>query len=154
MLRHQPPCRCRLIKIDTEGMEAEVLQGAVKTIKQFKPAIYYKAVYDEEANVLSPKTQAAARLVKGLHYDQYWHFSRRFVEDNYFGNAENVFGDTSDLCVTALVACFPPAHARARSLPSLTPAPPPPAVCHRYIFAVPSGGSKIEGLEELEVPDE
>ena len=87
MLRHQLPCRCRLIKIDTEGMEAEVLQGAVKTIKQFKPAIYYKAVYDEEANVLSPKTQAAARLVKGLHYDQYWHFSRRFVDDNYFGNS-------------------------------------------------------------------
>ena len=24
----------------------------------------------------------------------------------------------------------------------------------RYIFAVPSGGSKIEGLEELDVPDE
>jgi hypothetical protein len=80
-------------------MEAEVLQGAVKTIKQFKPALYYKAVYDEEANVLSPKTQAAARLVKGLKYDQYWHFSRRFVEDNYFGNSDNVFGDTSDLCV-------------------------------------------------------
>lgn len=83
-------------------MEAEVLQGAIKTIKQFKPALYYKAVYDEEANVLSPKTQAAARLVKGLKYDQYWHFSRRFVEDNYFGNSDNVFGDTSDLCVRAL----------------------------------------------------
>ncbi len=78
-----------------------MLQGAVKTIKQFKPAIYYKAVYDEEANVLSPKTQTAARLVKSLKYDQYWHFSRRFVDDNYFGNTENVFGDTSDLCVSA-----------------------------------------------------
>jgi hypothetical protein len=97
--------RCRLIKIDTEGMEAEVLQGAVKTMKQFKPALYYKAVYDEEANVLSPKTQAAARLVKGLKYDQYWHFSRRFLEDNYFGNSDNVFGDTSDLCVAVPPAC-------------------------------------------------
>ena len=91
--------RCRLIKIDTEGMEAEVLQGAAKTIKQFKPAIYYKAVYDEEANILSPKTQAAAKFVKKMNYDQYWHFSRRFVDDNYFGNTDNVFGDTSDLCV-------------------------------------------------------
>jgi len=112
--------KCRLIKIDTEGMEAEVLQGAAKTIKQFKPAIYYKAVYDEEANILSPKTQAAAKFVKKMNYDQYWHFSRRFVDDNYFGNTDNVFGDTSDL----------------------------------YIFAVPAGGSKIEGLEELEVPED
>lgn len=93
-----------------------MLQGAVKTIKQFKPAIYYKAVYDEEANVLSPKTQTAARLVKGLKYDQYWHFSRRFVDDNYFGNTDNVFGDTSDLCVSAHAPRRSSAHAHPHGL--------------------------------------
>lgn len=150
--------RCRLIKVDTEGMEAEVLQGAVKTIKQFKPAIYYKAVYDEEANVLSPKTQSAARFLKNLKYDQYWHFSRRFVDDNYFGNSDNVFGDTSDLCdarwqsfcfqsFCASSAVFSSAISKRTHGAVITPS-------SRYIFAVPSGGSKIEGLEELEVPDE
>jgi hypothetical protein len=98
-------------------MEADVLQGAAKTIKQFKPAIYYKAVFDEEANILSPKTQAAAKFVKKMNYDQYWHFSRRFVDDNYFGNTDNVFGDTSDLCVAVTRALlYVPSALRRRTL--------------------------------------
>lgn len=113
--------RCRLIFADVEGMELDVIQGAEKTIRNFKPALYMKAHFTAEDNTLSTGTQKLARFVQSLNYDMYWHFSRYFVEENYFENSENVFGEEQAL----------------------------------YILAVPHvEGSKIEGLEPVEVPPE
>lgn len=70
--------KLRLLKADVEGMEIEVVKGAVKTINMFKPALYLRAHYTAEDNTLSPKTQELARFVQSLNYDMYWHFVRLY----------------------------------------------------------------------------
>jgi len=94
--------KCRLLKVDVEGMELQVVQGAQRTITSFKPALFIRAHYDPVKQVLSTGTQNVAKFVKSLNYDQYWHFSRRYMPDNYFKNSENVFGDEQDLFILAV----------------------------------------------------
>jgi hypothetical protein len=70
--------KLRLLKADVEGMELDIVKGAVKTINMFKPALYLRAHYTPEDNTLSPKTQELARYVQSLNYDMYWHFARLY----------------------------------------------------------------------------
>jgi len=46
--------KMRLLKVDVEGMELDVVRGAVKTINMFKPALYMKAHYNPEDNTCVP----------------------------------------------------------------------------------------------------
>lgn len=75
---------CRLIKIDVEGMEPDVLDGAAATIKRFKPVLYLEN--DRRKN--SPAL--LARLL-GLGYRCYWHMAILFNAANYFANPLNAF---------------------------------------------------------------
>lgn len=55
-----------LIKIDVEGMELDVLQGALHTIERWRPLIYVEA----------PDTITRVReLLEGLGYDQFGEFN-------------------------------------------------------------------------------
>jgi FkbM family methyltransferase len=81
--------RLRLIKIDVEGMEAEVLRGARDILERFKPVLYV-----ENDNVAG-----SAELVALLHecgYRCYWHLPP-------FANARNFFGSTEALFPVAFV---------------------------------------------------
>jgi FkbM family methyltransferase len=81
---------CHLIKIDVEGMEAEVLQGAADTIKRLRPLLY----------VENDRPEKSAALITALHaldYELYWHMPPMFNPDNFAGNKENVFGPMSAL---------------------------------------------------------
>ena len=86
----------RLIKIDVEGAEAQVLAGAAALIARFRPALYVENEFPER----SPELLAA---VRALGYHAYWHHARLFRPDNFKGVAENIFGET--VCVNLL--CFP-----------------------------------------------
>jgi FkbM family methyltransferase len=77
--------RCDLIKIDVEGMEQQVLQGAQQTIARLKPMLYVE-------NDRPKKSAALIRLLDSLGYKMFWHLSPMFNRQNYFGNTENVFG--------------------------------------------------------------
>jgi FkbM family methyltransferase len=46
--------KMRLLKVDVEGMELDVVRGAVKTINMFKPALYMRAHYNPEDNTCVP----------------------------------------------------------------------------------------------------
>jgi FkbM family methyltransferase len=75
---------CRLIKIDVEGMELEVLEGAKKTVEKLQPLLFV------ENNTIDQ----SPRLIDGifrLGYRAYWQVSPYFSEYNFFGNTENVF---------------------------------------------------------------
>jgi FkbM family methyltransferase len=76
--------RCDFMKIDVEGMERDVLQGARETIARFKPALYVENDREE-------KSAALIACIRSLDYDLYWHRPPLFNPHNFTGHPENVF---------------------------------------------------------------
>jgi len=74
------------IKIDVEGMEEQVLQGAAQTIAQTRPVIYTE-------NNPGPRANAVIRLLHQMKYAMYWHYPLYFNADNVAENTQNIFGD-------------------------------------------------------------
>jgi len=75
---------CALIKIDVQGMEGAVLQGAEATVAKFRPLLYVE-------NDLRERSPALIQQLFDLDYRLYWHCPPMFNEDNFYGNKENVF---------------------------------------------------------------
>ena len=76
--------RCNLIKIDVEGMEQSVIEGATETLAKFKPLLYVE-------NDRKEKSAALVRLIDSLGYDMYWHLPPLFNAQNFLNNPQNVF---------------------------------------------------------------
>jgi FkbM family methyltransferase len=79
-----PIGRCNLIKIDVEGMECDVLEGARESIGKHRPILFV------ENNTLD-RSAAIVALIDSLEYDAYWHISSYFDPANFFQNRTNVF---------------------------------------------------------------
>lgn len=75
---------CHLMKIDVEGMERDVLEGAVETLKRFKPILY---VEDDRKE----KSAALRAFIADQGYAIYVHKPPYYNPNNFFGNADNVF---------------------------------------------------------------
>lgn len=85
----------RLLKIDVEGMERLVLEGARETIRHFRPALFVE-------NDRLDRSQELIECIMALDYDLFWHVVPMFNPDNYAGEAENSFGKIASwnmLCV-------------------------------------------------------
>ena len=78
--------RCTLIKVDVEGMERQVLEGAAKTIAACLPILYVENDRREKAAEL-------VRYIDGLGYAMYWHLPPLFNPNNFLQNPDNVFGN-------------------------------------------------------------
>ena len=90
----------RLLKIDVEGMEIEVLRGAAQTVKRHRPFLYVEN--DREKNSVE-----LIGLIMEMGYKLFWHLPFLFNPNNFFGHAENVFGGVASinmLCVPAEIA--------------------------------------------------
>ena len=77
--------RCDFIKADVEGFEIEVLLGAKKTIKTYKPVLYIE-------NDRKEKAEELLGLIRSLGYTIYQHNTYLFNPDNYYKNDTNIFG--------------------------------------------------------------
>lgn len=66
--------RVDLIKIDVEGMEGDVIDGGVETIKRFRPLLYVE-------NDRSEKSPALIAQIMALDYRLYWHLPELFNPD-------------------------------------------------------------------------
>lgn len=75
---------CHLLKVDVEGMELDVLQGAQNTLVRNRPLLYIE-------NDRADKSPALIRHLFSLDYNLYWHLPPLFNRANYFQNPENVF---------------------------------------------------------------
>ncbi len=76
--------RLRLVKIDVEGMEADVIAGGRQVIERFRPVLYLE-------NDRAEKSEALIRLIAGLGYRLYWHLPPLYNPDNFRGDAENLY---------------------------------------------------------------
>jgi len=89
-----------LIKVDVEGMEKDVLEGARQTIIKHQPILY----------VENDKPKKSAALVdyiyNNLAYKAYWHITSLYNPENYRQNPENVFPDL----VSFNLICIPEGH--------------------------------------------
>lgn len=105
---------CEFIKIDVEGMEPAVLEGASETIKRFLPVIEVECdrpgMLDKLSAILEP-----------LGYELYWHVVNLFEPDNFLGNVVNIFDNQQSInafCVAGRYVNVPEGHmTRCKDLP-------------------------------------
>lgn len=76
--------RCRLIKADVEGMEEDVILGALETIARCRPLLYLE-------NDRPERSPALLRRLMDLDYRIWWHCPPLFNPDNFFKNPYNMF---------------------------------------------------------------
>lgn len=87
--------RLKLLKVDVEGMESEVIAGATNLIARCKPILYVE-------NDRIEKSRQLIELIWSLAYKAYWHTPLLFNPDNYARNPQNLYGDIGSmnmLCV-------------------------------------------------------
>lgn len=89
----------RLIKVDVEGAEAQVLGGARDTIGRLRPFLYVE-------NDRKEKSAELIALIMGMGYRLWWHVAPLFNPGNHRGEATNVFGRVSSLNML----CVPKEH--------------------------------------------
>jgi FkbM family methyltransferase len=89
----------RLLKIDVEGMEDVVLEGAREQIFRHRPVIYVE-------NDRRERSQKLISMIAGFGYDLWWHFAPLFNPDNYEQVPEDVFGNV----VSVNLLCVPKEH--------------------------------------------
>jgi FkbM family methyltransferase len=85
----------RMLKVDVEGMETDVLMGARETIKKFRPCLYVE-------NDRSAHSKKLITLIDELGYNMWWHLPRLFNPNNFAGEQNNIFGNV----VSINLLCF------------------------------------------------
>ncbi len=84
-----------LIKIDVEGFEQKVLEGATGTIARCRPAIYLENDRVERSKALIEWLWAAG-------YKLWWHIPPLFNPGNFAGKSENIYGNVASFNMLAL----------------------------------------------------
>jgi FkbM family methyltransferase len=84
-----------LIKIDVEGFEQKVLEGATQTLKLFRPNIYVE-------NDRHDKSKDLIEWLWTADYDLWWHIPRLYNPENYFGVVENIYGNVASFNMLAV----------------------------------------------------
>ena len=76
--------RCDLVKIDTEGFEVRVLEGAMATLSRCRPVLYVE-VHDRE------KLKNVVALLRPLEYRLFLHTTQFFRAGNPNGESVSIF---------------------------------------------------------------
>ena len=76
--------RLRMIKVDVEGMELDVLRGATELMKKFRPGLYVE-------NDRPDKSEELIEFLRAHNYRAYWHLPSDFNPENFFANATRIF---------------------------------------------------------------
>jgi FkbM family methyltransferase len=87
--------RLRLLKVDVEGMEADVLRGAARTIQRTRPLIYAE-------NDRPELSEELINLIVGMGYRMYWHVVPLHSAHNHAQVSENLFPGITSINVLAV----------------------------------------------------
>mgnify|MGYP001803740205 CR=1 FL=1 len=88
--------RLKLLKIDVEGMEQDVIDGATKLIGKHQPVIYLE-------NDRMEKSPALIEAIHALGYRAFWHLPKLYNVNNFAGDSEDIYPGT----VSVNMLCFP-----------------------------------------------
>jgi FkbM family methyltransferase len=100
-----------LLKIDVEGMESAVLNGAMRTVARCRPVIYLE----------NDQTDRSRRLIEqlwGMDYELWFHLPPLFNPDNFAGESENLY----QTVVSINMLCLPKESANKPNLPAISDA--------------------------------
>ena len=75
---------CNLLKVDAEGMEGEILSGAIQMLHKFRPLLYLE-------NNSRPCSPALIEQVYSLDYKAYWHVISYYRPQNFARFPDNLF---------------------------------------------------------------
>jgi FkbM family methyltransferase len=92
---------CNFLKVDVEGMEQAVLQGAANLISRARPILYVENDKKDQSDDL-------VRYIDSLDYNMFWHKTGYYSSNNLLGNPDNVFpneGSFNMLCVPKGMPC-------------------------------------------------
>ncbi len=76
----------KILKIDAEGMELNIIKGGINLIKRTKPFLYV-----ENHIFFIEKSQELIELLWSLDYKLFWHITSYYNKDNFFENPNNIF---------------------------------------------------------------
>ncbi len=96
--------RLRLLKIDVEGMEFDVIAGARATIDRLQPALYVE-------NDRAEHSRRLISLLFDIGYRLWWHITPLFSPKNFFGHRQDIFGDVVSFNMIGFPRATPPAIA-------------------------------------------
>ncbi len=88
--------RCKLIKIDVEGMERKVIEGAQGTIRRSRPVLFVETTTVNHREVVE--------ILRDFRYESWWHIASYYNRENFSNNSENIF---SDIHPETNLLCFP-----------------------------------------------
>jgi FkbM family methyltransferase len=88
--------RVKLIKVDVDGHELQVLNGARATIERCKPIIYIE-------NEIDDKREEMVAWLIDRGYRLWWHRPFMFNADNFKGERKNIFG----ALISIMTICVP-----------------------------------------------
>jgi FkbM family methyltransferase len=89
---------CRLIKIDVDGNELDVLKSGADTINKFRPFLYLE-------NDIRDKSEALLGYLMQQNYALYWHLAPIFLENNFSNNPVNHW--SPDNIISLMVLAVP-----------------------------------------------
>lgn len=87
--------RLDFLKVDVEGFESKVLEGAAETIERCRPIMYIE----------NDRVDRSAELIQRLFdmgYRLWWHTPPLFTPDNFKGNPENAFPNIVSINMLAI----------------------------------------------------
>ncbi|MDB5805290.1 MAG: cobalt-precorrin-6Y C(15)-methyltransferase [Betaproteobacteria bacterium] len=103
--------QCRLLKIDVDGKELDVLQSGADLLARCRPVLYFE---NDQAEV----SEALLGHVLDLGYDLYWHAPPVFSPANFLGNPVNHWAP--DIVTSAMMLGLPrELGLRAENLPAV-----------------------------------
>ena len=91
--------RCFLLKIDAEGGEVGVIEGARRTIAACRPLLYVE-------NDRESRSRSLIELIEHLGYRLWWHLTPLWNSNNFRQITENIFADI----VSVNMLCVPREH--------------------------------------------
>lgn len=89
--------KCNLLKIDVEGMEQYVLEGAQKTLEELRPVVFYEQNSQKSFIEIQEKFDR-------LNYQCFWSITKAFPKFNIRRNKNDIFKGNTESNILAVPA--------------------------------------------------